>query len=324
MSERIYILGNGFNKDLNLNVDYENFFKSPYWREITKYHKSIPLIDYISKKENEGNYNIEELLANYLKQLNESSDSDVESDKEGLDLIESKFSEFVTSQTNYDKGSKAYKLLIRITKERNKMPQNVAIYIYSFCYTLFDEFRKQNNQSLSTSICNAMSGIFSGNPLGGVNIDIDYIHGRSSNGKSNAIFGVSCDAFKGISPCIQNAYDFFLKEKHVNYMPCKKKYLQDSLMRADYIHFFGFSFSNPDIPYVEHWLTTIPGFLGVRRIVLDVFDKHDGDSIINKMMQIAGPNWVNITSKYSIVVRDLQCNEYSYLQDKSTSSWMLI
>jgi len=298
MKEYIYILGNGFNWDLEVSVNYDDFFRSCYWHSVVFSYDSISLISYIQDQVQKEQYNIEEILKSYIKQV--SSTEYAKTDEEGLEILELAFSKFVDAQKSFSRSSKAYRLLRHIQLQRNREYENTAIFIYSFCYTLFDRIRQYQERALFDEVDDAQKGKFEGNELGGINIDIDYIHGRSSGGKSKAIFGLSCDSFDGIRNEIRENYAFLLKEKHRDYMPCKKQYLLDSLRRAQYIEFFGFSFSEPDLPYFKDWLQCTPNSNEKSNIIINAKDAADGNMIIETMKTISGSNWDNFCTRYTI------------------------
>lgn len=298
MLEHIYVLGNGFNIDLGLKVGYEDYFKSSAWTTL-KQKFDAPLKNYLQESIDKNTYNIEAIFERYIQSLN--SDEYAQIDATFLQALEYSFSEFVSAATfDINKNSEAYKLLCAIQQERQMAPPELCVYVYSFCYTLFDRLRFFDQPTVFEEICAACNGQIVRNQLGGIEINIDYIHGRSSGGYSKAILGLSYNNFYNSSDSILDSYSFMLKECHSHYMYCKKKYLQMSLLRAEKIVFFGFSFSKPDAPYVADWLRTLPAFEQRRDIILYVYSETDKNNILLTMETIAGDNWAAIQEKYNI------------------------
>lgn len=298
---RILILGNGFNADLGLKVGYEDFFQSSWYKNLYSLLKESPLLCYIDNNVKNGEYNIEAFLSSYIKQLNDVSKAD--SDRQALFKLEQAFSKFVDERNDdFDTSSCAFNVLRCHISMRDEEGQG-EYWIFSFCYTLFDRIRKKisENDSLITDIENAVVGKVEKKPLGGIPMFIDYIHGRCSEGMSSAILGLSADELKNCNPDIIESYKFVLKENHPNYMICKKLYLQRSLEASDVITFFGFSFSDPDVPYVKEWLNKPKSFSGKRIINLYLYNEEDMERTINKIRGIAGSNWNDFSNHYIIV-----------------------
>lgn len=69
MVERILILGNGFNKELGLTVDYEDFFKSRQSNDYFQEYGETPIAKYIQSQRLNYNQNIEAILKHYVDPL---------------------------------------------------------------------------------------------------------------------------------------------------------------------------------------------------------------------------------------------------------------
>ena len=108
-------------------------------------------------------------------------------------------------------------------------------------------------------------------------------------------------------------YKFLLKEQHANYPIENKCYLINSLFEASVIEFYGFGFTKPDVPYIKDWLTTKPTFTTKRDVIIHI-RKIDKDNIINKMKGIAGSNWKDFISHYSIKFGFEDKSEISYIE----------
>ena len=298
MIEQVLILGNGFNNALQLGVDYSDYFKSPFWKNLKSHNKDKEIIKFLSIQVSKGNLNIEDSLEKYLDvALSKNADND----KRGFVALEKSFSNFVDKRiitkgiNDFDKNSKAFCKMTEYHKMRNDGSSNNAIFIYSFNYVRYDDIRRKFDQS----IFNGTKGNFGGNPWGGNSLDIAYNHGMSSRGRSRAILGLSLDSFSGIRKSLINKYKFLLKEQHINYPIEDKCYLINSLFEASTIEFFGFGFTKPDMPYLKDWLTTIPMFNNKRAIILNIL-KDDKDRVIDTIKSIVGNNWVNFISHYNI------------------------
>ncbi len=299
--ENILILGNGFNIDLGLKVDYIDYFKSLWYANLPIKLKESGLIKYIDiNGVHKGNYNIEDLLKCYVHHL--TTTNDATNDKYALHVLEKSFSCFVDkSEINFDENSCAFKVLSDFIEKR-EVAGSDSYWIYSFCYTNFDKIRLKfsENESLLQDIENFCHGNYRGNPMGTSTMFIDYIHGRSDNTKYSAILGLSEESFEGISSEIKESYDFIIKEKRSTYMGCKKEYLLKSLENSDVISFFGFSFSEPDIPYIQSWLKMPKSFYGKREIKLYLYNNDDIKTVLDRMHDIAKDNWDNFIHHYEI------------------------
>ena len=290
-AERILILGNGFNRDLGLLVDYTNFFESSQWSDYFQEYENAPIVKYIESQRFKYNQNIEVILKSYVDSLNNSSNSGI--DKNAFEQLELAFSKFVREQakrfTNDEvrakmKGSKAFKELKKI-QDMRKNNSYESIYIYSFCYTPFINLRKCDDLPLFEQVMRAQKGDTAGNLLGYF-MDIAYEHSQSESKSGDIILGLER---KQIPEEYQDAYSFLIKEEHPNYFVKNKEYLLKSLKNAQEIIFFGFSFSDPDIPYVKDWLTGEYNFPEKRKVYLHLLSS-DIENVLKTMRKVAGDN----------------------------------
>ena len=290
-AERILILGNGFNKDLGLTVDYEDFFKSRQSNDYFQEYENAPIVKYIESQRFKYNQNIEVILKSYVDSLNNSSNSGI--DKNAFEQLELAFSNFVREQANCFandevrakmKETKAFKELKRF-QDMRKNNSFESIYIYSFCYTPFINLRKCDDLPLFEQVMRAQTGDTEGNPLGYF-MDIAYVHSQSESKSGNIILGLER---KQIPEEYQDAYSFLIKEEHPNYFVKNKEYLLKSLKNAQEIIFFGFSFSDPDIPYVKDWLTGEYNFPEKRKVYLHLLSS-DIENVLKTMRKVAGDN----------------------------------
>ncbi len=302
--EKVLILGNGFNSNMGFKIDYKDYFNSNYWTQLRIDSECLspsPLFSFLRNKVCSHEYNIECIFQEYVCSIADISCA--EADKMFLLCLEKSFSAFVDANTNeYDKESIAYDTLVEFQQLRNNATDG-SFPIYSFCYTLFDKIREDLQPTLYEDIENVNRGEPYGNPLGGTKIIIDYIHGRAADGKSSAIFGISKDMMSAETPEICEAYSFLVKEQHPGYMQEKKKYLLDSLTKADEITFFGFGFTEPDIPYLKDWLTSTLNTPKRKKIKIHTL-RTECKNISDRIKTIAGSNWDSFIKQYKIMFID--------------------
>lgn len=301
---KILILGNGFNADLGLKVGYKDFFDSCQYHNYYDERSCVlqsGFANYVNENKIRHNYNIEAILNAYVHEL--CNTDNAKSDKQDLCYLEKAFSAFVDeSSKHFDINSCAFSVLREFVSEREKKTEG-EYWVYSFCYTAFDRIREElsKSDSLGNDIQKVKKGQIVGNPLGGSSIFIDYIHGISREDCCSVIFGLSEEQIQDCDKEIIRSYSFVLKENHLNYMQCKKKYLLDSLNKSENVTFFGFSFSDSDIPYVRQWLNTKITFPKKRKVTLYLYDQEDFDNALKKMQMIAGDNWTAFLEHYNIV-----------------------
>lgn len=303
MVEKALVLGNGFNSALKLGVDYSDYFeKSSKWLYLKTHYRDSELIKFLYVNTKKRNYNIEDILEQYLDIA--TSNSAIK-DKKAFMALERSFSKFVDEiiskkrTEDFDINEKAFRTMSKYQKLRKNAPANEAIFIYSFSYVRYNDIREKLETSVYNDIIQGLQDNFAGNPWGGTDLGIAYNHGMSSKGESRAIFGVSLSAFRGKRVSIINNYKFLIKEYHANYPIEDKCYLINSLFEATTIEFFGFGFTSPDVPYVKEWLTTPPIFKGKREVIINDRKENQGN-IIKAIKEIAGHNWKTFRNHYNI------------------------
>lgn len=247
MSHNLLILGNGFDLDLGYKTRYSDYVNSSLWpfRETVMSSIGVPnLRNYIfdfteQHKDNLGNVrwiDIEQMLREYAISKNnpDSFNQDiVESDKRDYELLVGKFAEYIRQEllrgrTDFYSLHPSYKIVEAISQSSKAWKG------YTFNYSPSEEI-------ISFMLSEVKKATFS--------IPFFHIHGavEMPYAPSSIILGIDDVA-------IPKEYKFLRKSWNKDFAPHT---LDDDLVNADQIVFFGLSFGQIDREYFRDFFNAV-------------------------------------------------------------------
>lgn len=221
VSNRLLILGNGFDLGLGRDTRYSDFVKSRFWPEDLK----SELFGYLEKKANlERWFDLESELARYIQNVRKESSAYVTTRPGRAKQDRADFNEIVEALITYLKtverkdvnresiAAKVFSLACR---------DSAFSKIYSFNYTDLDKLSEKLN-------------------LAGVPI-VEYVHGCLAD--DSAILGIN-----DTEDTLEGLYDFMRKSFNPHYSSHPVSY---DLKTADEVVFFGHSLGDNDYHYFQ-------------------------------------------------------------------------
>ena len=227
LSERVIIIGNGFDLDLGLKTSFKDFFNSddsPFDKSTTS---ESPLAHFINKQVNINSwYDLENIIHSYA-------------DKDNNQTLRTSSKKFISAKQAFIADIKFFnklkKSLENYINAQLKSPINkkscAAIVLENLIKYAFNDtyltFNYTDLNIFAQQICNKT-------------IEFDYVHGACNT--SSSIIGIS-DSYK-----VKDNYEFLYKTSSPNYKSVNVRY---ALQRAKEIIFFGHSLGKQDYHYFQ-------------------------------------------------------------------------
>lgn len=294
MPEKIFIIGNGFDLDLNFRTRYSDYFE--IWKE--NHHwpfndSSKGLGGYIhkcAKKDKKKWLDLEMALFEYasahdgaaIKGMNGSYP--IDTDKEDFDILVGNLTSFIKripSEDQINKDSVASKVLRTIL-------DNGSYAIYSFNYT---------------NLKNIAARLYLDVSYYGAEYDLSYtsVHGTVED--NNIILGVHSDAN------LIEGYDFLKKIDQTSYQ--SNDFLQD-ISGAREVVFFGLSMGIIDYPYFRLFFNALCSRIvpldKKKHVTIFTYNESSRLEIYEQLRQLTGTDLMSLKSNcYFEIIRTSLC-----------------
>lgn len=225
----VLILGNGFDLDLGLNTNYEDFVKSSYWPfGKSSYYEENTLPCFLNDHLGEIGtwYDLEEALAKFATQCVHSENYLIDRDKTYFKILNQKLKEYLQSQED-----SFVEMMNGDNHTKRKSPAHYVL----------ETFLKKEVRSIYTFNYTNLYKIAQKLILG---FEDEYTHIHGSLAKNNIILGT------GDQRNLDDKYFEFYKSANPHY---KSNDLVEDLNSADEVYIFGHSLGLNDHDYFSEF-----------------------------------------------------------------------